>query len=158
MFWFNPKDPRAVFMDIREGEYPKDFGTEATRGRAPIIVAPDVLGDFTEIPFPDGSFSLVVFDPPHHTSARMGSGMNIIRNAYGMLLPGWEEMLAKGFRECFRVLRPEGVLIFKWGSMEIPLARVLALTTEKPLFGHRSGKKAATHWVTFMKSNPVVRS
>lgn len=112
---------------------------------------PDVLGDFTEMPFADESFSLVILDPPHHTTKRMGTGMNIIRNCYGVLLPGWEEMLAKGFEECFRVLRPYGVLIFKWCSQEIPLKRVLALTKHKPLVGHRTVKKNTTHWVTFIK-------
>ena len=27
----------------------------------------------------------------------------------------------------------------------------LELTDEKPLFGHISGKRANTHWITFMK-------
>ncbi len=52
----------------------------------------------------------------------------------------------------FRVLRPDGVLIFKWCEVEIPLESVLALTPERPLFGHRSGVKAATHWVAFVKT------
>jgi hypothetical protein len=33
---------------------------------------------------------------------------------------------------------------------EIPLREVLELTNEKPLYGHRSGKKAQTHWVAFI--------
>jgi hypothetical protein len=33
------------------------------------------------------------------------------------------------------------------------LREVLALTPEKPLYGHRSGKKAQTHWVAFLKPN-----
>jgi SAM-dependent methyltransferase len=151
MFWFDPKDPRAIFMDIREGEYPKDFGTPATKGRKPVVVKPDVLADYAAMPFADESFSLVVLDPPHHSAARMGSGMNIIRNAYGVLLPGWEENLRRGFEECFRVLRANGVLVFKWCSREIPLQRVLALTPQKPLFGHRTVKKDTTHWVIFLK-------
>lgn len=32
-----------------------------------------------------------------------------------------------------------------------PLSDVLALTEEKPLFGHTSGKLAGTHWVAFLK-------
>jgi hypothetical protein len=30
---------------------------------------------------------------------------------------------------------------------------VLALTPEKPLFGHISGKRQQTHWVCFLKQN-----
>ena len=33
------------------------------------------------------------------------------------------------------------------------VAEVLALTPEKPLFGHKSGKKMGTHWVAFLKPN-----
>ena len=63
----------------------------------------------------------------------------------------WKEDLAAGFKECFRVLKPHGTLIFKWNEIDIPLNDVLALTPEKPLYGHRSGKKANTHWVSFIK-------
>ena len=38
-----------------------------------------------------------------------------------------------------------------WREDEIPVSQILALTPEKPLFGHRSGKQQKTHWVTFMK-------
>ena len=151
-FWFNPSDERGLFMDIRQGEWAKDLGTPQTHGRKPVIVNPDVVADFSEMPFPDESFYLVVFDPPHHTATRMGSA-NIIRHSYGMLLPGWEEVLRRGFSECFRVLRPNGVLIFKWSSSEIPLKRVLSLTIEKPLFGHKTNKKNTTHWVAFLKQD-----
>ena len=49
--------------------------------------------------------------------------------------------------------RPDGVLIFKWCEDEIPVSRILELTPERPLFGHKSGKQQKTHWVTFMKPN-----
>jgi len=64
----------------------------------------------------------------------------------------WREDLAKGFAECFRVLKPGGVLIFKWNETQIKVTEVLALTPHKPLFGHPSGKRQNTHWMTFMKS------
>lgn len=72
---------------------------------------------------------------------------------YGTLKGDWREELRRGFAECFRVLRPDGVLIFKWCEDEIPVSQILALTPERPLFGHRSGKQQKTHWVAFMKHN-----
>ena len=42
---------------------------------------------------------------------------------------------------------------FKWCEDEIPVSQILALTPERPLFGHRRGKRQKTHWVTFMKHN-----
>lgn len=75
-----------------------------------------------------------------------------MKDKYGELdKDTWREDLRAGFAECFRVLKPEGVLIFKWSEFDIPLKEILALTPEKPLFGHRSGKQQKTHWVTFIK-------
>ena len=51
------------------------------------------------------------------------------------------------------MLKPHGTLIFKWNEVDIPLREVLALTPEKPLYGLRSGKKANTHWVAFIKQS-----
>jgi hypothetical protein len=31
------------------------------------------------------------------------------------------------------------------------LREILALTPEKPLYGHRSGRRERTHWVAFIK-------
>ncbi|MDQ3117820.1 MAG: class I SAM-dependent methyltransferase, partial [Verrucomicrobiota bacterium] len=72
---------------------------------------------------------------------------------YGCLNGNWREMLRLGFAECFRVLKPNGTLIFKWADSENPVSEILALTPEKPLFGHKSGKKMGTHWVAFLKHN-----
>lgn len=63
----------------------------------------------------------------------------------------WKDDLQKGFKECFRVLKKHGVLIFKWNESDIPLKEVLSLTDYQPLFGHPSGKAMKTHWVCFMK-------
>ncbi len=150
--WFDGQDSRAIFADIREACYEVDKGTDGTRGRGPIVIATDVLADFTEMPFPDESFWHVVFDPPHYTAGRMGRTGNMYHR-YGSLLPGWEDMLRAGFAECFRVLRPNGTLVFKWCSIQIPLSRVLALTPHRPLYGHRTGKKQRTHWCAFIKKD-----
>jgi hypothetical protein len=50
------------------------------------------------------------------------------------------------------VLKINGTLIFKWNEASIPLKEILALTKEKPVLGHPSGKRMATHWVLFMKT------
>lgn len=59
--------------------------------------------------------------------------------------------LRKGFSECFRVLKTNGTLIFKWNETDIPVKEILALTEYKPLFGHISGKRSNTHWISFIK-------
>lgn len=34
---------------------------------------------------------------------------------------------------------------------QVPVNKILALTDKKPVFGHRSGKRSGTHWITFIK-------
>ncbi|MBN8460151.1 MAG: class I SAM-dependent methyltransferase [Verrucomicrobia bacterium] len=149
MMWFDNADARAIYMDRREQVVKGAWGP-ASAGRKDVIIKPDLLASFTEMPFADETFFHVVFDPPH--IQRM-EATGKVSQTFGVLAPGWEEMLRAGFSECFRVLKPGGTLIFKWCEVEVPLARVLALTPEKPLYGHRSGKKAQTHWVAFLKQN-----
>ena len=143
MFWFDKEHPDALYMDIREIE------EEALQNGQKFKVSPDVVADFRDMPFEDESFSLVVFDPPHYVLTGNGAWLN---KKYGALnKESWREDLRKGFAECFRVLKQNGVLIFKWNEYEISTKEVLALTDQKPLFGHKSGKQMKTHCITFMK-------
>lgn len=148
MFWFDRKDSRALYVDKRR-ETCVANDRSSSGGRREIVVDPDVLADFTALPFPSATFSLVVFDPPH--VQRNGDESWLLKK-YGVLRGEWRDMIRGGFTECFRVLKPHGTLIFKWNEMEIPLREILSLTPEKPLFGHRTGKQAKTHWVAFIKS------
>lgn len=141
MMWFDKTDQLALFGDIR------DEKRTLCDGRV-LKVEPDLLMDFRSMPFDDGSFKLVVFDPPHLRRAGVDSWM---RAKYGMLTSDWKHDIADGFRECFRVLEDHGVLIFKWNETQVPVRDVLELAGERPLFGHKSGKREKTHWITFMK-------
>ncbi|HSH14689.1 MAG TPA: hypothetical protein VLD18_01560 [Verrucomicrobiae bacterium] len=97
----------------------------------------------------------MVFDPPHLVRAGKKGWQ---AKKYGKLEGDWKEMLRLGFAECFRVLRPEGTLIFKWNEHDVPVSQILALTPEHPLVGQRCGKTAKTHWLVFMKSNDQAQS
>ncbi|MDY2985903.1 MAG: class I SAM-dependent methyltransferase [Synergistes jonesii] len=140
MFWFDRENPDVVYMDERRLE------TTLCDGRT-LIIEPDVVGDFRQMPFPDGTFSLVVFDPPHLVKAGAKSWLAL---KYGVLGNDWREDLRKGFAECFRVLRPDGVLVFKWSEAQVPLKEILPLVGHKPLFGERRSRK---HWIVFMKGD-----
>ena len=151
MFWFDRKDERATFVDKRRERHTlPDISSKG--GSRELVIDPDHLADFTDLPFPSDTFALVVFDPPHF---ERNGATGWVGLKYGTLKGEWREELRRGFAECFRVLRPEGVLIFKWCEDEIPVSQILALTPERPLFGHRSGKQQKTHWVTFMKPNAL---
>ncbi len=149
MFWFDKTDDRCLFADCREGEMPINHLPSQTEKTPPIVVSPDRIHDFRNMPYDNDSFFHVIFDPPHVRKIKMTS---VIGFKYGSLSEEtWRDDIRAGFHECFRVLKPHGTLIFKWNEVDIPLREVLALTNEKPLYGHRSGKKAQTHWVAFIK-------
>lgn len=144
MFWFNRNHPDVVFGDIRTEQH------TLCDGRT-LSIFPDVPLDFRKLPYDDGQFKLVVFDPPHLRKAGADSWM---RAKYGVLsADDWRDDLRAGFAECFRVLAKDGVLVFKWAETQIKTAEVLALTQQKPLFGHPSGKRGGTHWICFMKES-----
>ena len=142
MFWFDKENPLVEFCDNRTVERHEYYHKRY------IEVSPDTVCDFTALPFADGSYRLVVFDPPHLAWAGDTSWMAL---KYGCLKGDWKEMLRQGFSECFRVLCVEGILIFKWSEIQIPLREILPLCPIKPLFGNRSGKHGNTHWLCFMK-------
>jgi SAM-dependent methyltransferase len=140
MFWFDKENPNAVFMDNREVE-------EVLCDGRKLVIKPDVLADFRDIPYPDNSFHLVVFDPPHLVRAGETSW---IGKKYGVLNKTWAQDLKCGVDECFRVLKDHGVLVFKWNEDQIKLKDVLAAIERAPLFGD---KRSKTHWLVFLKVN-----
>ncbi len=144
MMWFDKHNPLALYQDRRRETVTWD---EENTNRK-LEINPDVLGDFTEMQYPDNTFHLIAFDPPHFDS--LGENSRTAK-MYGRLFGDWECDIAAGFSECFRVLKPNGVLVFKWNSHDIPLSKVLELAKVPPLFGHTTGRQAKTHWVTFIK-------
>jgi len=146
MFYFDKTDPRVEFGDIRTESH------ILCDGRA-LEINPDVEMDFRNLPHDDESFHVVIFDPPHLVNVGENAWM---AKKYGRLdKENWRTDLRTGFAECFRVLKPNGVLIFKWNETQISVRQILELTDQKPLVGHRSGKTARTHWVTFIKLEPT---
>ena len=138
MFWFDKQNPDVVFMDNRE------LDDVLCDGRK-LIIKPDVLADFRAIPYPDNTFKLVVFDPPHLLNVGRTSWL---AKKYGVLQDTWKADIKQGFSECMRVLDDYGVLVFKWSEDQIPTCDILKAIGHKPLFGSRRGK---TRWLVFMK-------
>jgi ubiquinone/menaquinone biosynthesis C-methylase UbiE len=139
MFWFNRRHEDTLYMDNRQ------LHTTLCDGRK-LEVNPDVIADFRNMPFEDNSFYMVVFDPPHLVTVGDNSWM---AKKYGKLESTWKEDLKQGFRECMRVLKPNGTLIFKWNEDQIKLREILDVIEYEPLFGDRRSK---THWLVFMKN------
>lgn len=141
MMWFDKQNPNTVYADVRTETH------TLCDGRV-LEVSPDIEMDFTDMAFADGTFSLVVFDPPHLVKLGEKSWM---AKKYGKLFPGWEDQIKAGFDECMRVLKPQGVLIFKWNENQIKINKIIEVIGTRPLFGHPSGKHGQTIWMTFFK-------
>jgi hypothetical protein len=63
----------------------------------------------------------------------------------------WRGDLCKGFEECMRVLKPDGVQVFKWNDCHFPLKEIITLAPKQPLFGQRGGRSDKTHFIVFIK-------
>ncbi len=146
IFWFDKTNSDVLFVD-REVRQPRIVG----KGKDARVrqCLPDKVMDFRKLDLPDNTFSLVVFDPPHFTSLGENS---YTAQTYGRLDPKtWQADIRQGFSECFRVLKPDGILVFKWNEYDIRVSEVVKLAPQAPLFGHMSGKAQKTHWLCFMK-------
>ncbi len=141
MFYFDKQNPHVLYCDNRE------FSGELCDGRT-FTVKPDMLCDFTALPFADESFYHVVFDPPHVTTAGERSWMN---KKYGCLPKNWREYIKAGFDECWRVLKTHGTLTLKWNQREIAVSEIIKTVGREPLYGQKERKGINTHWLLFMK-------
>lgn len=149
--WFDRAHPDVVFGDQRTEVVTV---TDRSHGRAggtrELRIEPDTRLDFRSLPFADESFYLVAFDPPHLVRCGQKSWLGA---RYGKLGPDWREDIRMGFRECMRVLKPHGTLVFKWNETQVRVREVLELAApHTPLFGHPSGRRGLTHWLVFMKA------
>ena len=151
MFWYDRNHPNVIFQDIRKKE--RGF-VKYSPGYS---VNPDIVGDFRKMDFPDESFKLVVFDPPH----LIEKGTSIMSKKYGFFggIGELKKDIKKGFDECWRVLEDYGVLIFKWNEASIKRKEIIEIIGKEPLFGQTGASnkdKICTIWFCFMKIPPYI--
>ena len=147
--WFQPNHPFVTFLDKRDGKYMNHLFDRTTN------INPDVVGDWTKkLPFDDEYFDMVLFDPPHIIRDKVNKcNMDVL---YGYLQKDtWRMDLQKGIQELFRVLKNEGVFVFKWGQSHVLIDEILRLFPYKPLFGNKnkdiSKNDKDTIWLVFLK-------
>lgn len=144
--WFDKNEPHTIYCDKRKETLYNVWCSDKSERK--LVVDPDMQCDFTDLPFSDNSFNLVLFDPPHLIHAKETAWLV---KKYGKLDDSWPAMLHDGFAEGMRVLKPNGMLVFKWSEHDIPAEKVWKAIGQKPLFGTHSGKKMQTFFGVFMK-------
>jgi ubiquinone/menaquinone biosynthesis C-methylase UbiE len=145
-------------VDIREE---KESFIDYLDGKLSYTVKPDVVADYRNLPFDDQTFNLIVFDPPHIVRANgMRAITGITTQKYGCLeAQTWQSDIRKAFSELWRVLKPNGTLVFKFSNYSIPFKDVLALAPVEPLFGTMTTKNTGneTRFFVFHKfDNEVI--
>jgi tRNA G10 N-methylase Trm11 len=142
MFYFDKRNPAVLFCDNRA------FSGTLCDGRK-FEVNPDMFTDVTALPFDDETFYHVVLDPPHllHTA---GDNSWLVTK-YGKLPRQWEPFIRAAFSECWRVLKTNGTLIFKWSEDAVKLGAIVGAIGREPLYGQRGNSK--THWLVYVKTS-----
>lgn len=102
--WFQKNEPHTIYCDKRTAHFESDYGTKTAHRT--IDVQPDIECDFTDLPFEDETFNLVVIDPPH----LLNKDDSWLKKTYGFYDTKEDalESIGKGIRECMRVLRRGG--------------------------------------------------
>ena len=149
--WFDPDNEAVVFGDQRcERITVTDRSHGKADGKRVLHIEPDQVMDFRAIPYPDNSFALVAFDPPH-----LGAGpKSWLAARYGKLSDDWREHIAKGFAECFQVLKPTGVR-FQMERNSNHVTRYFTAGGLSPLFGQKKPSNDATVFRSLTPSPPI---
>ena len=159
--WYNKDNPNTIYMDKETDEdlFKRYSESLQCRNRPGINITKHktatVHANFKEIPYPNNSFNLIVFDPPHVITKKMSGS---IQKCFGVLNPEtWQSELKKGLEECMRVLKPKGVLLFKWNTFSKRVKELYPLFPSDPLFSqtttgnNQKRNKSKTVWFCFMK-------
>lgn len=142
MFWYDKEEPHTTYMDICN-EVLAYTDRDTVRE---VVINPDIVSDFRNIPFADNSFDLVVFDPPHLIHV---GDTSWLAKKYGKLdKKTWPQDLKLGFDECMRVLKLNGTMLFKWNEDQIKIKDVFAVFEQQPILGD---KRSKTRWSVFIK-------
>lgn len=139
--WIDKHYKDAIYIDIRPE------------------VKPDIICDSKHTPFENQTFDMIVFDPPHLHS----NGNNSI---FGSKYGGPYEkqyildFVQGAFIEFERILKDEGVVMFKWSERDIELDKILKYTYPFiPIFGQfwASRYKGNTSWTCLVKDKKQVQ-
>lgn len=140
MIWFDKNHKDTLYVDCRTVDNEIIYKSKNGKIERRLTIAPDVVADFTDLPFENELFDLVVFDPPH--LKQIGSNAWMAKK-YGKLPTNWKDIIRDGFAECMRVLSNRGTLIFKWNEYQICVRHANAKCSKEDTFKFEYGSKLA---------------
>ena len=150
--WYQKNHPFVTFMDMRKGTVGCTKNTKIKNKRHKYL-EPDVVSEWKDAPFPDNSFDMIIFDPPHLLKNKDSSDTNLSL-CYGRLdKNNYKTVLKEGMAKLFRILKPEGVFILKWCENSDKVDEIIKLAPYPPLFGSNTKSKGHTQnfWILFIK-------
>jgi len=138
-----------------------------------LSIKPDFIMDCTNTGFPDNSFNIIFFDPPHSYGRTKNTGVHQTPNYEVQKQKGWHIGAYYGFdkfptkraliafihkaqKEFYRIIKPGGVLWFKWSEIHSTLDAMLCLFDKWDLVMkfevayQRRVKGNTTWWVMMM--------
>jgi SAM-dependent methyltransferase len=149
--WYQKNHPFVTFMDKRKGTIARMTNNTKLKHRRFWDISPDVVSEWKDAPFPDNTFDMIVFDPPHIIRDKNKSSI-AMEKAYGVLYSdNWRLEIKEGVHKLFDILKPNGIFILKWCENSIPVDKIIELMPYHPLFGTRTGQKNKNHWIVFLK-------
>lgn len=132
--WFNKRNPLCVYIDKRKS------------------VKPDIVMNSMRLKFPDKTFRLIVFDPPH---VNFGKNSRMSKSYGHTTTAGIRKLIAASAREAHRVSKRDALMVFKWNDHDQKLPTILKLMSKywQPLFGHltKDGPGSKTYWCLLRK-------
>ena len=125
-------------------------------------VRPDFVCDATRTPFHNQAFDMILFDPPHRKFSPYikSLGKRSMAFRYGSQTTAERnDFVRAAFIEFSRILKDDGVVLFKWNDCGTPITKILPLCVGwVVMFGqnfaranHQNG--TGTTWVCLRKAD-----
>lgn len=92
-----------------------------------------IMAEWSNLPLPDHSVSLVVFDPPHQVYGHGDKSWLVGRYSSFLNLSSAANILKQAFKEIRRILAENGSCLLKWSTNHRTLDWLVKLSGMKPL-------------------------
>ena len=149
MLWPNSKDPPHVLFTDRNYE---------------AVKPPDVFCDYTKLPFRDGAFKAIIFDPPHAARYTIHRGYHH-QNPAAHSYYGWDirprDLIRGIINAGTEFSRLTDILCLKWSDIDYPDYKVLGWLHHggwrevHRVYINKGAKSILSYWVTLKQEDPI---